>query len=104
MLSTGVRTDLGLKIYGANQETLTELSGRAAELLKQIPGAADVVAERTQAGDYLEIEVDREAAARYGLNVETINETIETALGGKVVTSTLEGRERYPVRVRFVAG
>ena len=102
MLSTGVRTDLGLKIYGASQETLSELSGRAAELLKQIPGAADVVAERTQAGDYLEIEVDREAAARYGLNVETINETIETALGGKVVTSTLEGRERYPVRVRLL--
>ncbi len=102
MLSTGVRTDLGLKIYGNNQETLSELALNAAELLKKIPGGVDVVAERTQSGDYLEIEVDRDAAARYGLNVETINETVETALGGKVVTSTLEGRERYPVRVRFL--
>ena len=102
MLSTGVRTDLGLKIYGNNQETLSELALNAAELLKKIPGGVDVVAERTQSGDYLEIEVDRDAAARYGLNVETINETVETALGGKVVTSTLEGRDRYPVRVRFL--
>ncbi len=102
MLSTGVRTDLGLKIYGTNQESLSELALRAAELLRRVPGAVDVAAERTQNGDYLEIEVEREAAARYGLNVETINETIETALGGKVVTSTLEGRERFPVRVRFM--
>ncbi len=101
MLSTGVRTDLGLKIYGDNQETLGELALSAAELLKKIPGGVDVAAERTQNGDYLEIEVDREAAARHGLNVETVNETVETALGGKVVTNTLEGRERYPVRVRF---
>ena len=102
MLSTGVRTDLGLKIYGNSQDTLSELSKRAAELIKQIPGAADVAAEQTQAGDYLEIEVDREAAARYGLNVETVNETVETALGGVVVTNTIEGRERFPVRVRFL--
>ena len=102
MLSTGVRTDLGLKIYGNDQKSLSELSIHAAELIKQIPGAADVAAERTQAGDYLEIEVDREAAARYGLNVETINETVETALGGMVATNTIEGRERFPVRVRLL--
>ncbi|WP_054698304.1 efflux RND transporter permease subunit, partial [Geotalea toluenoxydans] len=102
MLSTGVRTDLGLKIFGSDQETLARLSLQAAELIKKIPGAADVAAERTQAGDYLEIEVDREAAARHGLNPATVNETIETALGGMVVTNTIEGRERYPVRVRFM--
>jgi Cu(I)/Ag(I) efflux system membrane protein CusA/SilA len=101
MLSTGVRTDLGLKIYGDNLDTLTDLSLRAAELIKAIPGAVDVAAEQTQIGEYLEIEIDREAAARYGLNVETINETIETALGGKIVTTTIEGRARFPVRVRF---
>ncbi len=102
MLSTGLRTDLRLKLYGSNQENLSALALSAAQLLKKIPGAVDVVAERTQDGDYLEIEVNREAAARYGLNVESVNEAIETALGGKVVTTTLEGRERYPVRVRFM--
>jgi len=101
MLSTGVRTDLGLKIYGDNLETLNDLSLRAAELIRTIPGAVDVAAEQSQAGQYLEIEVDREAAARYGLNVETVNQVIETALGGETVTTTIEGRARYPVRVRF---
>jgi Cu(I)/Ag(I) efflux system membrane protein CusA/SilA len=101
MLSTGVRTDLGLKIYGTDFALLSDLSAQASELLKQIPGAADVVAERTQNGNYLDIEIDRAAAARYGLNADGINDTIETVLGGRTVTHTIEGRARFPVRVRL---
>ncbi|AJE02181.1 efflux RND transporter permease subunit [Geobacter pickeringii] len=102
MLSTGVRTDLGVKIYGDNLDTLSDLAVRAAEILKEVPGAADVVAERTQGGMYLDIEVDRAAAARYGLSADDVNSTIETVLGGMVATSTIEGRGRFPVRVRFL--
>lgn len=102
MLSTGVRTDLGLKIYGDNLDTLSDLSSRAGELLKQVPGAVDVVAERTQGGNYLDIEVNREAAARYGLSADDVNDSIETVLGGREVTHTIEGRARFPVRVRFL--
>ncbi len=102
MLSTGVRTDLGVKIYGDDLDKLTGLSVQAEEILKKVPGAVDVVAERVLGGTYLDIEPDRQAAARYGLNVDNINDVIETALGGMTVTRTLEGRERFPVRVRFL--
>jgi Cu(I)/Ag(I) efflux system membrane protein CusA/SilA len=102
MLSTGVRTDLGVKIYGDDLDRLSELAVRAGEILKTVPGAVDVVAERNLGGNYLDIEPDREAAARYGLNVDDINNVIETVLGGATVTSTVEGRERFPVRVRFL--
>jgi Cu(I)/Ag(I) efflux system membrane protein CusA/SilA len=102
MLSTGVRTDLGVKIYGDDLNRLTDLSVQAGEILKNVPGAVDVVAERTLGGSYLDIVPDREAAARYGLNVDDINDVIETVLGGMTVTQKLEGRQRFPVRVRFL--
>ncbi len=102
MLSTGVRTDLGVKIYGDDLRALSDLAIRAAEVLKGVPGAVDVVADRTLGGTYLDIEPDREAAARYGLNVDEINDVVETALGGVTVTRTIEGRQRFPVRVRFL--
>ena len=102
MLSTGVRTDLGVKIYGNNLDTLAKLAADTEKLLKMVPGAADVVAERTQEGNYLDIEVDREAAARYGVNVEDVNDAIETALGGVAVTNLIDGRGCFPVRVRFL--
>jgi Cu(I)/Ag(I) efflux system membrane protein CusA/SilA len=102
MLSTGVRTDLGVKIYGDDLNQLTDLSVQAGEILKKVPGAVDVVAERTLGGSYLDIEPDREAAARYGLNVDDINDVVETVLGGMTVTQKLEGRQRFPVRVRFL--
>jgi Cu(I)/Ag(I) efflux system membrane protein CusA/SilA len=102
MLSTGVRTDLGLKIYGSDQNILSRLSQNAAELLKQVPGATDVVAEQTQTGNYLDITIDREAAARYGLNASEINTLIETVLAGRTATYTIEGREHFPVRVRLL--
>ncbi len=102
MLSTGVRTDLGVKIYGDDLGKLSDLAVTAGEILKKVPGAVDVVAERTLGGTYLDIVPDREAAARYGLNVDDINDVIETVLGGMPVTNTIEGRQRFPVRVRFL--
>lgn len=102
MLSTGVRTDLGVKIYGDDLGKLSDLAVQAGEVLKNVPGAVDVVADRTLGGTYLDIEPDREAAARYGLNVDEINDVIETVLGGSTVTRTIEGRQRFPVRVRFL--
>jgi Cu(I)/Ag(I) efflux system membrane protein CusA/SilA len=102
MLSTGVRTDLGVKIYGDDLGKLSDLAVTAGEVLKKVPGAVDVVAERTLGGTYLDILPDREAAARYGLNVDDLNDVIETVLGGMPVTNTIEGRQRFPVRVRFL--
>jgi Cu(I)/Ag(I) efflux system membrane protein CusA/SilA len=102
MLSTGVRTDLGVKIYGDDLNQLSDLAVTAGEILKKVPGSVDVVAERTLGGTYLDIVPDREAAARYGLNVDDINDVIETVLGGMPVTNTIEGRQRFPVRVRFL--
>ena len=102
MLSTGVRTDLGLKIYGADASIAEALAGRAAGVLENIPGAEDVYVDREQAGNYLDIDLDRAAAARHGLNAAAVNDTIETALGGRVVTHVVEGQARVPVRVRFL--
>ena len=102
MLSTGVRTDLGVKVFGNDLNVLKDLAVRAEGILKTIPGAADVVAERVTGGNYLDIEIDREAAARYGARVADIQEVIETALGGDTLTTSVEGRNRFPVRIRYL--
>jgi len=101
MLSTGVRTDLGVKIFGSDLNVLKDLAVLAEGILKTVPGAADVVAERITGGNYLDIDIDREAAARYGISVGDIQDTIETALGGATLSTTVEGRERFPIRIRY---
>jgi copper/silver efflux system protein len=101
MLATGVRTDLGVKILGNNLETLNKLAQDAERILRKIPGAVDLYAERVVGGKFLDIEVDREAAARYGLRVADVQDIIETAIGGTALTTTVEGRERFPVRIRY---
>lgn len=102
MLSTGVRTDLGVKIFGADLNVLRDLAVQAEGILKTIPGAADVVAERVTGGNYLDIEIDREAAARYGVAVADIQDVISTALGGEALSTTVEGRNRFPIRLRYL--
>jgi copper/silver efflux system protein len=82
MLSTGVRTDLGVKIFGDDLNVLKDLAVQAEGILKTVPGAADVVAERVTGGNYIDIDIDREAAARYGVQVDDCQQVIETALGG----------------------
>jgi len=101
MLSTGVRTDLGVKIFGNDLNVLKELAVQAETILKPIPGAADVVAERVTGGNYIDIDIDREAAARYNVKVGDIQDVIETALGGAALSTTVEGRNRFPIRIRY---
>jgi copper/silver efflux system protein len=102
MLSTGVRTDLGVKIFGSDLNVLKDLAVQAEGVLKGIPGAADVVAERVTGGNYLDIDIDREAAARYGVKVGDIQDVIETALGGSTLSTSVDGRNRFPIRLRYM--
>ncbi|WP_136525334.1 efflux RND transporter permease subunit [Geomonas ferrireducens] len=102
MLSTGVRTDLGVKIFGSDLNVLKDLAVQAEGILKTVPGAADVVAERVTGGNYIDIDIDREAAARYGVQVGDIQEVISTALGGEMLSTSVEGRNRFPIRLRYM--
>ena len=101
MLSTGVRTDIGFKIFGANLDTLETYAIKAENLLKPVKGAADVVAERVQNGYYLDIQIKRDMAARYGVNIRDLQDIIETAIGGQNLGIVIEGRMRFPIRMRY---
>lgn len=101
MLSTGVRTDLGIKIFGRNLDTLEMLAVRAENILRKVPGAADLYAERTQGGLFLDISIDREATARHGVNIGDVQDVIESAIGGENLGTVIEGRRRFPIRVRY---
>jgi Cu(I)/Ag(I) efflux system membrane protein CusA/SilA len=101
MLTTGIRSEVGVKLFGSDLNALQERARAAAELLRQIPGAADVYAEQVTGAPYLDIRVNRAAAARYGISVGAIQDVIETAVGETNLTVTIEGRQRFPVRVRY---
>jgi Cu(I)/Ag(I) efflux system membrane protein CusA/SilA len=101
MLSTGIRTQVGIKVFGPDLSVIEGLSEQIKEVVAQIPGSTDLYAERITGAPYLEMTVDRPAASRYGLNVADVEDTIETAIGGKNLTTTIEGRQRFPVRVRY---
>ncbi len=101
MLATGVRLDVGVKVFGSNLDQIRDVSDRVAEVLRSIPGAVDVVPDQFHGKGYLEIKIDRDRAARYGVNVGDIQDVIETALGGKAITMIVAGRERFPVRIRY---
>jgi Cu(I)/Ag(I) efflux system membrane protein CusA/SilA len=103
MLNTGVRTQLGVKIFGPDLKTLEQLGLQTEAILRTIPGAADLYTERISGGQYLNIEPDRAAIARYGIPVGVVLDAIETAVGGMNVTTTVEGRARFPVQVRYLA-
>jgi Cu(I)/Ag(I) efflux system membrane protein CusA/SilA len=101
MLSTGIRTDVGLKIYGQNLDTINVLAMAFKKELEGLNGVADLYVEPIVGGKYLDIEIRKDAIGRYGLSVDDINAFIETALGGMTATTTIEERERFPVSVRF---
>jgi Cu(I)/Ag(I) efflux system membrane protein CusA/SilA len=101
MLATGVRTDIGFKIFGPDLDTLEKYAIQAENILKTVNGAADVVAERVQNGYYMDIQIKREMAARYGVNIGDIQDIIETAIGGQNLGIVVEGRTRYPIRMRY---
>jgi Cu(I)/Ag(I) efflux system membrane protein CusA/SilA len=102
MLSTGLRTPVGLKISGADLDTIEEIGAQIESILPSVEGTRSVFAERTGSGYFLDFEWKREALARYGLSIEEAQEVIEKAIGGENVTATVEGRERYPVNVRYM--
>ena len=101
MLATGIRTPVGVKLFGPDLATLERLGKELEALLKTVPGTRSAFAERAVSGYYLDIDIDRVAAARHGLNVGDIQTVIAAAIGGMTVTQTVEGRERYGVRVRY---
>ena len=101
MLSTGIRTTLGIKIFGPELRTIERIGGQIEALLAPVAGTASIYAERSFGGRYLDIEPDREVVARYGLTVGQVQDVVGTALGGMHITTTVEGRERYPVQVRY---
>ena len=101
MLSTGIRTQVGVKIFGSDLATIEEKAEEIERVLHQVPGAVDLYAERISGAPYLEIKTNRQAAARYGINVGEVQDVIETAIGGKNLTTVIDGRQRLPVRVRY---
>jgi len=103
MLTTGVRSEVGVKIFGTDLTTLEGAARRVSDVLRQVPGASNVYPEQVTSGQYLNIEIDRAAAARYGIRVADIQQVIETAIGETTLTTTIEGRRRFPVRVRYAA-
>jgi len=104
MLQSGMRAPMGVKVQGQSLEQIERVGLEIERLLKQVPGIKPetVVADRVVGKPYLEIDIDREAIARYGVNIQDVQDVIEIAIGGKTVTQTVEGRERYPVRVRYM--
>jgi Cu(I)/Ag(I) efflux system membrane protein CusA/SilA len=101
MLTTGIRSEVGVKVFGNDLKVLQERAGAVADALRKIPGAADVYAEQVTGAPYLDVRVNRQAAARYGITVGAIQDVIETAVGETNLTLTIEGRQRFPVRVRY---
>ncbi|MEW6658231.1 MAG: CusA/CzcA family heavy metal efflux RND transporter [Thermodesulfobacteriota bacterium] len=101
MLSTGIKTPVGLKFLGPDLAVLNRLAEESEAILKAVPGTASVYSERTTGGYYLDFDINRQEAARYGLNVGDIQDVILSALGGANLTQTVEGLERYPVNLRY---
>ena len=101
MLSTGIRTPVGVKIFGPDLNKIEEIGRQLEKVLNSIPGTRSVFAERVTGGYYLDFELKREEIARYMLAVEDIQMIIESAIGGESITTTVEGRERYPISVRY---
>ncbi len=101
MLSTGVRLPVAVKVFGSRLDDIQRVSQEIARVLRGVRGAADVFPDQITGKGYVEIKIDRKKAARYGINVGDIQDVVEVAMGGRPLTMTVEGRERYPVRVRY---
>ena len=104
MLSTGIRTPVGVKVYGTDLAEIDRLGKEIEAVIRTVPGTTSAFAERVLGGYYLNIEPDRAALDRYGLTINDVQEVVQTALGGEMVTSTVEGRERFGVNIRYPRG
>ncbi len=101
MLATGIRTPVGIKIFGPDLAELERIGKEIENAIRMVPGTRSVFADRAVSGYYLDVDIDRVAAARYGLNIRDIQDVISSAVGGMTITQTVEGRERYGVRLRY---
>jgi Cu(I)/Ag(I) efflux system membrane protein CusA/SilA len=101
MLSTGIRSPVGIKIAGPDLRVLEDLASEVAVVLRSVPGTVSVYPDKAFGGHYLDIEIDRDRAGRYGLQVEDVQDIVLSAIGGMNITETVEGRERYPVNLRY---
>ncbi len=101
MLTTGIRSEVGVKVFGNDLKVLEERARAVADVLRKIPGAVDVYPEQVTGAPYLDIRVNRETAARYGITVGAVQDVIETAVGETNLMLTIEGRQRFPIRVRY---
>ncbi len=101
MLSTGIKTPVGIKVAGPDLGEIEKIGKRLEEVLPEVQGTASVYSERVAGGRYVKVDIDRERAARFGLNVADIQDVVRTAIGGMNITETVEGLERYPVNLRY---
>jgi Cu(I)/Ag(I) efflux system membrane protein CusA/SilA len=101
MLSTGIRSEVGIKIFGNDLKTLETISQQIADVVKTVPGAADVYPEQISGAPYIDIKINRQAAARYGIDTRMIEDAIEKGIGETNLSVTIEGRRRFPIRVRY---
>ncbi|MCJ8299930.1 MAG: CusA/CzcA family heavy metal efflux RND transporter, partial [Pseudomonadales bacterium] len=101
MLATGIKTPVGIKVAGADLNTIQEIGQQIEQLLPEVTGTASVYSERVAGGRYIKVDIQRAKAARYGLNIAEIQQVVATAIGGMNVTKTVEGLERYPVNLRY---
>jgi Cu(I)/Ag(I) efflux system membrane protein CusA/SilA len=101
MLATGIRSQVGIKIFGNDLDTLEKTAREVAAVVRQLPGAADVYPEQIGGAPYLDIDINRAAAARYGIDVSTVQDVIEKGIGETNLSTTIEGRKRFPIRVRY---
>ena len=101
MLATGIKTPVGIKIAGPELTTIQEIGQRLEVILKDVPGTASVYSERVAGGRYIKVDIQREKAARYGLNIADVQQVVATAIGGMNVARTVEGLERYPINIRY---
>ena len=101
MLATGIKTPVGIKVAGPDLKEIEKIGKRLEQVLNDVPGTASVYSERVAGGRYIKVDIQREKAARYGLNIADVQQVVATAIGGMNVTQTIEGLERYPVNLRY---
>ncbi len=101
MLATGIRTSVGVKVYGPDLQKIEEIAAQVEKAVKDVPGAVDLYSEKIVGKPYIEFKIKRKQVARYGISIREVQDVIEMAIGGENLITTVEGRERYPVRVRY---
>lgn len=101
MLATGIKTPIGIKIAGPKLSVIEDIGKQLEEIIKKVPGTASVYSERVAGGRYVKVDIQREKAARYGLNIADVQQVVSTAVGGMNVSQTIEGLERYPINLRY---